>query len=192
MAQLEEPAFHGDADSIYAYATYSTQETGIPVFIDQIVVDETSIACEVKTIREGRGKEKVISEVTEVSLTARVVLGGGVGDLIPDAWIDVMLATDGLNGPEFLDSFITTHGSESWANGWTVSTQLENPGAVFPLRLAVPYVYATDLANKTVYDPGSNNPGNGSVWTTVYDGPITAPYEFPYAITASFDVDCSK
>lgn len=186
--------FHTDAGTIYSYATYEGT-TGTPIYIDQIIVDESSFTCEVQTIRERIDKVKVTRQVTTVSVRAQVILSSGVGEPLPEAWIHVMLAkdTDGPDGqPDFLDSFTSTYGSEPWAEGWTVSTQFENDETVFELRLAVPYVYATDLQNQMVYDPVLNQDGNESDWYTINAGPITEFNKFPIALTGTFTVNCGK
>ena len=195
MFEHGESAFHGDVGTIYSYATFSGAPAKDSVFIDQIIVDEGSFTCDVKTIRERIDKVRVTRQVSEVYGRAQVILSTGDGEPIPDAWIDVALvpATDGPQGqPEFLDSFITTHGSESWAAGWGVSTRFEGAQTTLELRLAVPYVYATDLQDEMVYDPTLNNDGNGDDWWTFDAESISEFNRFPYAITAPFTIDCGK
>jgi len=196
LDQPTDDAFHATVGTIYSYATYAGSTPGTSIFIDQLSFDPGSLSCSVKTIREGRGKNASTRTVTEVSVTTQVILHPLINDLPPDAWIDVMfaLANDGEDGPVLLDSFISTHGSTSWASGWTVSAQFEGDQPISELRLAVPYVYATDLQNQMVYDPAKNtsftNPSAG--WTTINAGPISAPGSFPIAITKPFSVDCGK
>jgi len=190
--------FHsGDDDGmIYSYATWeSTRGAGVPVFIEHLSLDESSITCEVKTVFVRDGKTKYKKEVTEVFGMAKVILStGDPGDPIPDAWIDVMFAEyiGEDNPPKLADTFISTHGEEPWANGWGATARFDGARDFLQLHLAVDYVYATDLERGTVYAPALNNPFEEPGWSTINQGPITELGFFPIALTDWIRVDCGK
>lgn len=188
--QPSDASFHRQAGTIYSYATHESAREGVPVFIDHLSLDESSLECSVRTISEGRGKNKTRRQVTEVSGTAQVVLGDQGGS-IPDAWIDVMFATGDVNDPELADSFITTHGSERWATGWGLTARFDGARSSLDLQVAAVYVYATDLQQGTVYDPTLNNPGGEPSWYTI-NASITDLGSWPMALTMPVTVACGK
>lgn len=183
---------HPGVSRVASYATYESDRTGKPVYIDQFSVDESSLTCTVTRTHDH--KTKTTTTITQVSATARVVLSDGVsGDPVPEGWLDVKFArpTGDPSSPEILDSFASTSGADAWADGWTVSTQLD--GAIqgpIQLQLAVPYVYATDLETPTVYAPNLNK-GNSS-WSTLNQEGTTTLGTWPIAITTPFTVNCGK
>ena len=180
------PRLHPGDRTVYSYATHESSRPGEPVFIAQMSLDPSSLSCKVRTVSEGRGKNRTSTKVTEVSGIGYVVLSDLNGSL-PDAWIDVMLATGDPNNPDLADSFSTTHGAESWANGWGVSAQFAGVLNSIDVMLAVSYVYATDLQSGTVYDPSLND--GGSAWQTI-NAYVTEPGRWPISVTTPVTLNC--
>jgi len=203
-AKMVNPGdFHGTGAFIYSYAAYATATTGESVFIADMNVDESSLTCEIKTILMRDGKVKWRETVREVRGTAQVVLSTGIsGDPIPDAWIDVMFATGDPTQANLVETSFTTHGAESWAGGWGFGVRFPDGPSTFDIRLAVPYVYSSDLQAGTVYTPAENkgigSPSESTGWFTINaentlaepDGITTRP--FPIAFTAPITVTCGK
>jgi hypothetical protein len=150
------------------------------------------------------GKDKWRETVTEVQIPARVILSTGIeGESVPKAWIDVMLATGDPENPDLFEASPTTHGADAWAEGWGVSVRIPGDFRSQDLRLAVPYVYASDTPNQTVYTPSLNadtgTPASLTGWFTINDEeglsaePVaTEPVPFPIALTAPLNLNCGK
>lgn len=191
-----------DGMTVSSYASYTSSRPGHPVFIQDIIVDETSLSCNLKNTRTGTGKDKVTNVVTEVSVGAQVILSAGAsGESVAPGWITVMFVTGDPQNPTLHGTAATTHGSDAWATGWGAGAQLPLDARNHEIRFAVIYVYAKDLEHGDVYDASGNRGGGvadpAASWFTVLDpsidqedlaGPLLG--SFPIAMTAPLNLDC--
>jgi hypothetical protein len=191
--------------TIHSYAIHQGGEPAHTFSVDQVIVHENSVTCDVKTVKERIDKTFVTKTVAQVSVSAQVILKNYTpGALGSFTWVYVMLASDtiGSDGPEFYDSFTTPRDPDSWANGSTVGAQIEGTEPPTMLRLAIPYIYSTDVQGQVVYDPGNNTDelqqgwntyqGSGLYESTQPDDVPSAWYQFPYVLTDPFPVNCGK
>jgi hypothetical protein len=183
-----ESDHHPGVNDVYSYAAFDSPITEPPaVYIDEIAVDENSFACEVVTIRERVDGVKETRQVRRVSGPAKVVVRNYNDGAIADGRIDVHLATGTADSPVFNESFISTRGTSSWADGWGVSSEFSGGEGEFEFFFIVDYVYATDLENSFVYDPSKNrNVGfeTHSFSSSEFLG------SWPYAVVGPLTVDC--
>jgi len=190
-----ESDYHPGVTDVYSYAAFASPIAEPPaVYIHEIAVDENSFTCEVKTIRERVDGVKETRQVRRVSGPAKVVVrnydDGLIAGPIADGWIDVHLATGSATEPVFNETFLSTHGTSSWADGWGVSSEFSGGEGEFTFFFIVDYVYAKDLENSFVYDPSKNRNDGGFQTKSFSSSEFLGPW--PYAVVGPLTVDCGR